>query len=125
MVLPHYCFKIECVSMCIGPPAAVGWTERRLSGYNCSMTIHIDATYRNGVIQPDHPLALPDDTPLHLVVVPKPTGGRLSPEEIIAIRPKSPRITVEEFDALIDKYSVSVGSLPVDFSREDIYSDHD
>jgi hypothetical protein len=28
-------------------------------------------------------------------------------------------------DALIEKYSVSVGSLPPDFSREDIYSDHD
>jgi len=26
---------------------------------------------------------------------------------------------------LIAKYSVSVGSLPADFSRADIYSDHD
>jgi hypothetical protein len=89
------------------------------------MTIHIDATYRDGVIQPDHPLALPENTPLHLVVVPKPAGRQLTREEILAIRPQSPRITPEEFDAILDKYSVSVGSLPEDFSREDIYSDHD
>jgi hypothetical protein len=46
-------------------------------------------------------------------------------EQIIALRPKSPKLTPEEFDAIIEKYSVSVGSLPVDFSREVVYSDHD
>jgi predicted DNA-binding antitoxin AbrB/MazE fold protein len=89
------------------------------------MTIHIDATYRDGVIQPDQPLALPNNTPVHVFVVPKPVGRPLTREEILAIRPKSPRFTAEELDALLDKYSVSVGSLPVDFSRADIYSDHD
>ncbi|MGE3243116.1 MAG: hypothetical protein AB7G28_03795 [Pirellulales bacterium] len=49
----------------------------------------------------------------------------LTREQIIALRPKSPKLTPEEFDAIIDKYSVSIGSLPADFSREDIYSDHD
>jgi hypothetical protein len=89
------------------------------------MAIHVDATYRDGVIEPDQPLALPNNTPLRVVVVPQAAGRQLSREEIEAIRPKSPRITPEEFDALLDKYSVSVGSLPEDFSREDIYSDHD
>jgi hypothetical protein len=63
-------------------------------------------------------------------LVPKPTASVPTPfpktrEEVLAIRPKSPRFTAKELDALIKKYSVSVGSLPVDFSREDIYSDHD
>jgi hypothetical protein len=90
------------------------------------VTIEIDATYRAGAIYPNEPLALPENTPVRVVVRPQiiSTQG-LSRDEIIAMRPKSPRITPEEFDALIEKYSVSVGSLPADFSREDIYSDHD
>jgi hypothetical protein len=46
-------------------------------------------------------------------------------EEVLAIRPRSPRFTAEQLEALIDKYSVSVGSLPEDFSRADIYREHD
>lgn len=89
------------------------------------MTIHIDATYRDGVIQPDQPLALPENTPLRVVVLPKPAGRQLTREEILAIRPKSPRFTAEELRERLAKYAVSVGTLPPDFSREDIYSDHD
>jgi predicted DNA-binding antitoxin AbrB/MazE fold protein len=94
------------------------------------MTIDIDATYRDGALHPESPLNLPENTPVRVRVVAKPDVFPPIPfptkrEEIIAIRPKSPRITPEEFKALVEKYSVSVGSLPVDFSREDIYSDHD
>ena len=94
------------------------------------MTIDIDATYRDGAIHPDTPLNLPNNTPVRIRVVAKsavvsPVPFPKTREEILAIRPKSPRITPEEFDALLDKYHVSVGSLPADFSREDIYSDHD
>jgi len=94
------------------------------------MSIDIDATYRDGAIHPETPLNLPNNTPVHVRVVPKVEGSFPDPfpttrEEILAIRPKSPRITPEEFDEIIKKHSVSVGSLPVDFSREDIYSDHD
>lgn len=94
------------------------------------MTIDIDATYRDGALHPETPLNLPENTPVRVRVVPKPAVFPPVPfpktrEEILAIRPKSPRITAEEFEALIKKHSVSVGSLPVDFSREDIYSDHD
>ena len=90
------------------------------------MTIQVHATYRDGAIHPDQPLALPDNTEVNVVVVPVegPTK-RTAREEIEAIRPKSPKFTPDEFDALIEKYSVSVGSLPVDFSREDIYQDED
>jgi hypothetical protein len=94
------------------------------------MTIDIDATYRDGAIHPEMPLNLPDNTPVRVRVELKaavfpPIPFPKTREEILAIRPKSPRITPEEFDELIRKHSVSVGSLPVDFSREDIYSEHD
>jgi hypothetical protein len=94
------------------------------------MTIDIDATYRDGAIHPDTPLNLPNNTPVHVRVATKPGISPPIPfpttrEEVLAIRPKSPKFTAEQLDELIDKYSVSVGSLPEDFSRADIYSDHD
>jgi hypothetical protein len=94
------------------------------------MNIDLDATYRNGAIYPESPLDLPENTPVYVRIVPKSAGFFPEPfpttrEEVLAFRPKSPRITQEEFDALVEKHSVSVGSLPLDFSREDIYSDHD
>jgi predicted DNA-binding antitoxin AbrB/MazE fold protein len=82
------------------------------------MTIDIDATYRDGAIHPDQPLNLPDNTPVHVVVVPK------SQKETGVLRP-SPRFTAEELRERIAKYGVAVGTLPRDFSRDDIYSDHD
>ncbi len=88
------------------------------------MTIHTQATYRDGALYPVQPLDLPENTPVQVTVVPQRTE-QLTREEIIAMRPKSPRFTGEELDALLDAHSVSVGSLPVDFSRADIYSDHD
>jgi predicted DNA-binding antitoxin AbrB/MazE fold protein len=80
----------------------------------------IEATYRDGAFYPVHPISLPENTRVEVRV-----PAQLSREEIIAMRPKSPKITVEEFDRIIRENSVSVGSLPADFSREDIYSDHD
>ena len=82
------------------------------------MTIDIDATYRDGAIYPETPLNLPNNTPVHVRVVAKASDAR--PE-----LPPSPRISVEELRERIKKYGVSVGTLPPDFSREDIYSDHD
>ena len=99
------------------------------------MSLEFDATYRAGALHPDVPLALPENTPVHVVVVEKGAAAGDKPravslkgltrEQIIALRPKAPKLTPEEFDAIVDKYSISVGSLPPDFSREDIYSDHD
>jgi hypothetical protein len=89
------------------------------------MSIQVDATYHDGVIRPDQPLALPNNTPLHVVVVPRTPGRQMSRDEIEAIRPKSPRFTSEELRQRLQKHAVSVGTLPPDFSREDIYSDHD
>lgn len=94
------------------------------------MSIDVNATYRDGALHPDTPLGLPENTLVRVHVMPTAAGFPPDPfpssrEEVIAIRPQSPRLTVEEFNALIEKYSVSVGTLPEDFSREDIYSDHD
>jgi hypothetical protein len=94
------------------------------------MTIDIDATYRDGAIHPDTPLNLPNNTPVRVSVVAKsadfpPIPFPTNREEVLAIRPKSPKITLEQFDALTKNFSISAPSLPDDFSRADIYSDHD
>jgi predicted DNA-binding antitoxin AbrB/MazE fold protein len=96
-----------------------------LPGYNYSMSMQIDATYRDGVIHPNQPLDLPNDTPVSVVVPAVKPPAALTREDIIAKRPKTPKISVEEFRERLEKYAVHVGSLPPDFSREDIYSDHD
>ncbi len=80
----------------------------------------IEATYRDGAFHPVHPISLPENTRVEVSV-----PAQLSREEIIALRPKAPKITVEEFDAIMKRNKLSAPSLPVDFSREDIYSDHD
>lgn len=35
------------------------------------MSIHIDATYRDGVIHPNQPLDLPENTPVSVIVAPR------------------------------------------------------
>ena len=105
------------------------------------MSIEFDATYHSRAIVPNQPLALPENTPVRVVIVEKDaassgnnprvvsTQGQstkgLTREQIIALRPKVPRFTGDELRERIAKHAVSVGSLPPDFSREDIYSDHD
>jgi predicted DNA-binding antitoxin AbrB/MazE fold protein len=90
------------------------------------MPIEIHAIYRAGAIYPDQPLGLPENTEVKVVIVPVEKASASDAEDdVAAIRPKSPKITSEEFRALIAKHAVRVGSLPPDFSREDIYSDHD
>jgi predicted DNA-binding antitoxin AbrB/MazE fold protein len=80
----------------------------------------IEATYRDGAFYPVNPISLPENTRVEINLAAQPTR-----EEIIAIRPKAPKITVEEFDEILKRNTISAPSLPIDFSREDIYSDHD
>ena len=89
------------------------------------MSIHIHGTYKAGVIYPEQPLALPDDTKVELVVTTSPVG---EPDTNTAERAPSsdaPRISNEELEDRLRRFGVSVGTLPVDFSRADIYDDHD
>ena len=88
------------------------------------MPIETNATYRDGALYPDQPLNLPENTPV-LVRVLTATDRDLTPEEILALRPKAPRLTVEQFDEIMRKNTFRAPSLSPDFSREDIYSDHD
>lgn len=92
------------------------------------MNIDVNATYRDGVLVPQTPLDLPDNTPVRLVVAPRvsptpsapPGPGRRPPP-----LPASPRFTASQLRASLEKHSFAVGALPADFSRADIYSDHD
>jgi hypothetical protein len=90
------------------------------------MSIHVHAMYRAGVIYPDQPLSLPENTEVDLTVVPV-SGhrGTQSAASAEARRPAAPRFSVADLVARLSRYAVSVGALPNDFSRADIYRDHD
>jgi hypothetical protein len=94
------------------------------------MTIEANGAYRDGAIHPDKPLPLPDNTPVRVLVIPQPAPDAQirtpsPPDNGRLIPPPSPRITVEEFDAIFRKHAFSAPPLPADFSRADIYSDRD
>jgi predicted DNA-binding antitoxin AbrB/MazE fold protein len=84
----------------------------------------IEATYRDGAFYPTVPISLPENTRVE-VTLPVEPPKPLTREEFNSLRPKSPKITPEEFEAIIKSNPISAPSLPLDFSREDIYSDHD
>jgi hypothetical protein len=81
------------------------------------MSLEFDATYRDGALHPAEPLDLPNNAPVRVVVLPAAAP--------LAIPPTKPLITVEEFDAIFANNRFSAPPLPDDFSRADIYSDHD
>jgi predicted DNA-binding antitoxin AbrB/MazE fold protein len=80
------------------------------------MSEQVDAIYDNGVLKPLTPLALPDKARVKLTVD--------TPSES-----NSAEATVEtagaDFDAELDPLLFDGPSLPPDFSRADIYADHD
>lgn len=88
------------------------------------MTINVHATYRDGLIHPAVPLNLPDNTPVEVTIVAS-NGNVSTLPETDPPRPVAPRISVEELRSLLAKHAVTIGTLPADFSRADIYSDHD
>jgi hypothetical protein len=70
------------------------------------MSLEFDATYRDGAILPDAPLDLPNNTPIRVLLVPKrpaePSATLPAPsDESFTIRPKTPRFTPDEFDAIL------------------------
>lgn len=92
-------------------------TETR--GYHFGMSIHTHGIYKAGAIHFDQPLALPDNTKVELVI--SPTAER--PVAASANRPAAPQITPQELRALVRQHAGFAKSLPVDFSRDDIYPD--
>jgi predicted DNA-binding antitoxin AbrB/MazE fold protein len=87
------------------------------------MVIHVDATYENGILRPSEPLNLPNATPVHVTVVPQ--SDILTDDTNEDILPAGPVLTVEEFQRIMKEGTIRAPSLPLDFDRDDIYSDHD
>lgn len=68
------------------------------------------------MIQPEQPLALPDNTKVRFVLVPESEAQLVAESTVL---PKPRRVTREELDALIRQYGVSVGTLPLPNDRDD------
>ncbi|MGD9720084.1 MAG: hypothetical protein AB7O59_02580 [Pirellulales bacterium] len=83
------------------------------------MSSHIRGKYIAGVIHPDQPLDLPENSQVEFLVLS--SGVRNGATARVA----APRFTAEQLRDRIASHSVSIGTLPVDFSRADIYQDHD
>jgi predicted DNA-binding antitoxin AbrB/MazE fold protein len=84
----------------------------------------IRAIYENGVFKPLQPVALPEATEVEFVPRPvAPTGAH--PVEGCFLSHPNP--SPEEFRRILDEMaSFPPGKvLPPDFSRDDIYDDHD
>lgn len=76
------------------------------------------ATYEHGVLKLDAPLSLPEQARV--------TGLVLGVETPSGVNAASPKLSDADFEKLLDEFSVhGCQSLPADFSRNDIYSDHD
>jgi predicted DNA-binding antitoxin AbrB/MazE fold protein len=89
------------------------------------MVIHIEATYENGILRPSEPLNLPNATPVHVTVVAQ--SGILAEDIDEDTLPPGRALTSEEFRKILEDGVIrgaGVG-LPIDFDRDDIYSDHD
>ena len=80
----------------------------------------VRAIYENGVFRPTHPVDLPEAS--EVVFEPRPAEGPIEP--IFISRPNP---SPEEFRRLLDELSANPTGkvLPPDFSRADIYDDHD
>ena len=74
------------------------------------MSDQIDAIFDHGVFRPLVPPALPDQSRVKLTVEPVAYGDGLP---------------AADFDAELDSLLSDGPSLPNDFSRADIYADHD
>jgi predicted DNA-binding antitoxin AbrB/MazE fold protein len=76
------------------------------------MSQQIDAIYDHGVFKPLVPPVLPDQARVRLTVEAQPVESDLS------------RVS-EDFDGELEPLLFDGPSLPADFSRADIYADHD
>lgn len=80
----------------------------------------IHAIYENGVFKPKEPVSLPDRSEVEF-------EPRLVKQPAEPIFISDPNLSVEEFEKLLDAMAARPGGkpLPPDFSRADIYDDHD
>jgi predicted DNA-binding antitoxin AbrB/MazE fold protein len=80
------------------------------------MTQQIDAIYDHGILRPVTPLDLPDQARVKVTVDAQMVGQS---------EPVSPHNAIADFDEELDGLLFDGPSLPADFSRTDIYADHD
>jgi predicted DNA-binding antitoxin AbrB/MazE fold protein len=85
-------------------------------------TVH--AVYEGGVFKPSGPVALPDRCEVEFE--PRLVASA-SAKEPVPTFISNPNPTPEEFRRILDAMAAltSVKTLPPDFSRDDIYDDHD
>jgi predicted DNA-binding antitoxin AbrB/MazE fold protein len=85
------------------------------------MSQQIDAIYVDGVLKPLVPLALPDQTRVKLTVDATTAQGTVGPDESGG----EANGGASEFDRELEPLLFDGPSLPANFSRADIYADHD
>ena len=81
------------------------------------MSEEFQATYEFGVLRLDKPLALPEQTRV--------TGVLRNLDDASQASQVATPLSLEEFDRSLDQLSFEVPPLPADFTRSDIYLDHD
>ena len=82
------------------------------------MSNEFHATYEHGVLKLDAPLSLPEQARV--------TGFVLGVETANVVGAEAMKLSDADFEQLLDEFSVhGCPALPADFSRADIYSDHD
>ncbi len=81
------------------------------------MSQEFNATYEHGILRLDAPLALPDKARVTGIV------SNVESSDTTPVHQDS--ISPEEFERLLDELAMDVPPLPQDFSRADIYLDHD
>jgi hypothetical protein len=82
------------------------------------MSQEFQATYEHGILRLDVPLSLPKQTRVTGIV----SNVESAATPSVAQKPMSD----EEFERRFDELAMPLrGTLPADFSREDIYFDHD
>jgi predicted DNA-binding antitoxin AbrB/MazE fold protein len=87
------------------------------------MSSEIDAIYENGVFKPLVPLSLPDKAQVRLTVSTADANAQhdtIDRESAATVNGAN-----DDFDAGLDELLFDGPSLPADFSRADIYADHD
>jgi hypothetical protein len=87
------------------------------------MSQQFDAIYDHGVLKPLVPLALPDSARVRITLTAAPQTAATPPTEP-APSAERPQDAVD-FDAALDPLLFDGPNLPADFSRADIYADHD
>jgi predicted DNA-binding antitoxin AbrB/MazE fold protein len=94
------------------------------------MSEQIDAIYDNGVLKPVMPLALPDKARVKLTIdaasVSEPAEKIAGQKGVEREKGAAEGDTADrDFDRELDALLFEGPSLPADFSRADIYADHD